>query len=301
MTQLNSGPPVPPPSYWPDRGEQQQPPPSSKPPTWAKAILAGAAAVAVLGGGLIAVRNLGAETVTPPPSLTLPTLKKFPTPTAESSAGPEPTESATETSTTGTDETPAPTSTFPVLKAVPEICDILPLALTKRLAPRSESEPGSSRDGYGALRKDCNWNQRGKNMKGTVLESRSIMVKVAVFPTVADAREDFDFSHGSMEDLAGTKEENPGLKYLSTYGEMKAIEGLGDQAAAMYTSNLKGTTNAWCDIIVGNATLHVRLFGTDNTNGDILADGDDTKPVAEAELMKGVEEVARAAVDALVK
>lgn len=296
MTQLRSGPPVPPQSYWPDRGGER--PSSAKPPGWAAGILAGAAAVALLGGGLIAVRNVGGEPATVPPAVR-PTLA-LPSITADRSTPPaaEPTVSDSSADTSGT---PAPTSTFPVLKAVPEVCDLLSANLVARLAPKAESEPDTSRDGYGALRKGCGWHQKGRNMKGKVHESRAIMVKVAVWPDVAAAREDAASTFDSMADMAGTKEENPGLKYLSTYGEQKTITAIGDEAHAMYTENLKGTTNAWAVVVIGNATLDIRYFGTDNQNGDILAQGDETVPVPEAELLKGVEEIAKTAADALVK
>ncbi|TLF47321.1 hypothetical protein FE391_46295, partial [Nonomuraea sp. KC401] len=56
---MTTAPPVPPASYWPDQGGEQ--PSTSKPPGWAKGIMAAAATVAVLGGALIAVRNVGTQ------------------------------------------------------------------------------------------------------------------------------------------------------------------------------------------------------------------------------------------------
>jgi hypothetical protein len=311
---MNPGPqapPVPPASYWPDAGGER--PVTSRAPGWAKGILAGAAAVAVLGGALIAVRNSGQETPaiaalptvdvpTVLPSLDLPTTlpTTLPTmPTTLPSGLPSDEASATDAPSDDPAGTPAATSTFAPLKAVPEVCDLLPAALTKRLAPKSESEPGVEKDGYGALRKGCEWNQQAKNIKGGVLESRSIHVAVNVWPSADDAREDADFSFGSMNDMAGTKEENPGIKYLSTYGEVKQLSGVGDQTQAMYTSNLKGTTNVWVYAIMGNTTLNIRYFGTDNLNGDILGQGKDTKPVTEDVLMAGAEEITKATVKAL--
>ncbi|MFI6322613.1 hypothetical protein ACIBG8_34095 [Nonomuraea sp. NPDC050556] len=279
---MTSAPPVPPPSYWPDQGTDR--PSSPRMPGWAKAILGGTAAVALLGGGLIAVRNIN---TTPSPPLAeptfglpsgLPSLKPSSVPSSDS-----PSESAT----------PQPSSTFPALKAVPEVCDLLPDALTKRLAPKSVSEVGVAKDGYGALRKGCDWTQAALNIRNGANESRSIYVKVNVWPSVADAREDADNMFDSMNDMGGTKEDNPGLRFLSTYGEVKQLAGIGDAAQAMYTENLKGTTNVWAFVVMGNATIDLRYHGTDNLNKDILAEGDQTRPVPEDVLMRGAEEIAK--------
>ncbi|GGO76491.1 hypothetical protein GCM10012289_53950 [Nonomuraea cavernae] len=288
-------PPVPPASYWPDAGGER--PATSKAPGWAKGILAGAAAVAVLGGGLIAVRDAGQGTPpvalsTPPPTVDLPSML----PSELPSDGPP---TASEQPTSAGSETPAATSTFPALKAVPEVCDLLPASLTTRLAPKSESAPGVQKDGYGALRKGCEWTPQGKNIKNGYLEWRSISLAVNVWPTVDDAREDAESNFRSMRDMAGTKEENPGLQYLSTYGEMRTFEGVGDEAHAMYTGNLKGTTNVWTYVVLGNTTINVRYHGTDNEGGEILARGGDTRPVPEDVLMKGAEEIVKEAVKAL--
>lgn len=280
---MTSAPPVPPPSYWPDQGTE--PPASPKMPGWAKAIMGGAAAVALLGGGLIAVRNVGTEVPQRPlaqPSFTVPAFEPSAKPSAEPSDA-APSESGT----------PQPSSTFPALKAVPEVCDLLPDALTKRLAPKSVSEVGVAKDGYGALRKGCDWNQVERNIRNGANESRSIYVKVNVWPSVGDALEDADSSFDSMNDMGGTKQENPGLKYLSTYGEVRQMPGIGDAAQAMYTENLKGTTNVWLFAVMGNATIDIRYHGTDNLNRDILAEGDQTRPVPEDVLMKGAEEIAK--------
>ncbi|MEU6998526.1 hypothetical protein [Nonomuraea sp. NPDC046570] len=293
MTHPHSAPPVPPSSYWPDRGGQA--PTSSKPPGWAMAIMAGTATVLLLGGGLIAVRNLGGPPASPPvalPTYDLPTSDK---PPAQEPTEPAPTERPEETAT------PGPSSTFVPLTSVPEVCDLLSEALVKRLVPGGASEPGVAKDGYGALRKDCEWRQQGYHMKNGYNEQRSIGVKVNVFPNVAEARDSYDFSYGSMKDMGGTKQENPGLKYLSTYGQVKDFTGIGDEAHAMYTSNLKGTTNVWLFLIMGNTTVDLRYRGTDNKGREILAEGDDTRPVAEDVLMKGAEEVAEEVVAALAQ
>lgn len=281
---MTSAPPVPPQSYWPDQGTQR--PDSPKAPGWAKGILIGAAVVAVLGGGLIGVRNLGTET----PPIAQPTFEpKLPEPTFAAS------ESATESQSAEPEEssTPEPSSTFPALKAVPEVCDLLPDSLTKRLAPKSVSEVDVARDGYGALRKGCDWHMSDRNIgPGNYNLYRAIYVKVNVWPSVGDAREDAASRFDSMGDLAGTKEENPGLKYLSTYGELKDLQGLGDEAHAIYTWNLKGTTNVWLYAVMGNATIDIRYHGTDNKAGEINAEGENTRPVPEGVLMKGSEEIA---------
>jgi alkylated DNA nucleotide flippase Atl1 len=298
--QAPQAPPVPPASYWPDGGGER--PVTSKAPGWAKGLLAGAAAVAVLGGALIAVRNVGQATpvALPTPTFDLPSAlpsgtglppsdqpTSLPSQSESESASSEPTASA------------SASSTFAPLKAIPEVCDLLPASLTTRLAPKSQSEPGVEKDGFGALRKGCEWNQNDKNLKNGVLQWRGIHLSVNVWPTVDDAREDADSQFDSMGDLAGTKEENPGLKYLSTYGQIKNLDGIGDEARALYTENLKGTTNAWAFVVMGNTTITVRYFGTDNQNGELNAEGKDTKPVAEDVLIKGAEEVAKQAVKGL--
>ncbi|WP_433517695.1 hypothetical protein ACQP2T_20405 [Nonomuraea sp. CA-143628] len=302
--QAPQAPPVPPASYWPDGGGER--PVSPKAPGWAKGVLAGAAAVAVLGGALIAVRNVGQEAppvALPSPSFDLPSTLPSDLPSTLPSTLPSSLPSSSglpsEAASSGPAETPAATSTFPPLKAVPEVCDLLPASLTTRLAPKSQSAPGVQKDGYGALRKGCEWTQTAKNIKNGTLESRTIHLAVNVWPDVAAARDDAEFNFGSMKDMAGTKEDNPGLRYLSTYGEMKDWDGVGDETHAMYTENLKGTTNVWAYIVMGNTTINVRYFGTDNKNGDILAQGKDTEPVAEDVLMKGAQEVAEQAVKAL--
>ncbi|MER6948640.1 hypothetical protein ABT294_31930 [Nonomuraea sp. NPDC000554] len=294
--QGQSAPPVPPASYWPDAGGER--PTTSRAPGWAKGVMAGAAAVAVLGGGLIAVRNVGQES---PPPLARPTFE-LPSalPSALSSAPPStlpPTSLPTETASAS--ETPTATSTFAPLKAVPEVCDLLPASLTSRLAPKAVSEPGVQKDGYGALRKGCVWTQKTKNLKNGHLELRSIHLAVNVWPTVDAARGDAAWNFDSMKDMGGTKEENPGLKYLSTYGQVKDLSDVGDEAHAMYTSNLKGTTNVWVYLVMGNTTVDVRYFGTDNKGDDILAQGKDTTPAAEDVLLKGAEEISQQAIKAL--
>ncbi|MEU8246192.1 hypothetical protein [Nonomuraea sp. NPDC048916] len=290
-------PPVPPASYWPDGAGER--PATSKAPGWAKGILAGAAAVAVLGGGLIAVRGAGQDT--PPPSLALPSTLPSALPSAlPSDDPPGASEQPSSQPTSLTSETPEATSTFPVLKAVPEVCDLLPASLTSRLAPKSESEPGVQRDGYGALRKGCEWRPKSKNIKNGYLESRSISLAVNVWPTVGDAREDAESDFRTMRDMAGTTNED-GRKYPSTYGQLRDFEGVGDETHAVYSKNLQGTTNAWAMVVVGNATITVRYFGTDNKGGEILAMGDDTRPVPEDVLIKGAEEVAQEAVKALTR
>ncbi|NUR85851.1 MAG: hypothetical protein HOY71_17370 [Nonomuraea sp.] len=292
-------PPVPPPNYWPDAGTQQ--PSGPKTPGWAKAVLAGAAVVTLVGGLAVGLRNVGGSE--PPPTVALP--KPLPTldlPTGEPSLSGLPSASASESESAAVPSesaTPSSTSTFPALKAVPEVCDLLPESLTSRLAPGSASEPGVQKDGYGALRKGCQWSQHPRTTKGSTLKWRSISVAVNVYPSAADAREDYDFGFDSMKDMGGTKEDNPGLQYLSTYGQVKDLTGVGDEAHAMYTQNQKGTTNVWVTLIMNNTTVEIRFFATDNLNGEINAQGKDTRPVPEAELMQGGQQIAEQVVKAL--
>ncbi|WP_214319879.1 hypothetical protein [Nonomuraea sediminis] len=293
MIQSPDAPPVPPQSYWPDAGSR--PPSGSKPPGWAKGILAGATVVTLVGGLSVGLRNAGSSTPPPlaepslaPPSLDLPSGVPSSLPTSLPS----------ESAAVSESPTPSATSTYPPLKAVPEVCDLLPANLIAKLAPKAVSEPGVQKDGYGALRKGCEWTQKTWNKTGTV-PLRSIHLSVNVWPSVDDARGDFEDQIRSMKDMAGTKEENPGLRYLSTYAPMKDFAGVGDEAHAMYTSNLKGTTNVWAEVVAGNATLEIRYFGTDFPDGDILAQGDKVKPVPEDVLMKGAQDVATQAVKAL--
>jgi hypothetical protein len=300
--QAPQAPPVPPASLWPEGGGER--PVTSKAPGWAKAVLAGAATVAVLGGGLIAVRGVGQDAVPaalPSPSFDLPSGLPSELPSTLPSSLPSSSGLPSAAPSSEAAETPAATSTFPPLKAVPEVCDLLPTSLTTRLAPKSQSEPGVQKDGYGALRKGCEWTQKSKNIKNGILESRTIFLAVNVWPSVEDARDDADFNFDSMKDMAGTKEENSGLRYLSTYGEMKDLDGIGDETHAMYTQNLKGTTNVWAYIVMGNTTINIRYFGTDNKDGQITAQGANTKPVAEDVLMKGAQEVAEQTVKALTR
>ncbi|MFC5829585.1 hypothetical protein [Nonomuraea insulae] len=246
--------------------------------------MAAAATVAVLGGGLIAVRNVGTQ---PPVALPPEPVGKVDVPAATPTAAPtlastEPTAQASPSSTV--------TSTFPPLQDVPEVCDLLPESLTSRLAPLSVSEPGVSKDGYGAKRKDCGWNQKGYNMKGGYNESRSINVKVNVFPDHESALDDADFMWDSMRDQSGQTEAAP----LSTkYGEIKQISDLGDEAYAIYSQHtVRRTAMAWILLIRGNATIDIHFHGTDNKGREILSDKN-SRPVSEEKLLQGAEEIAR--------
>lgn len=251
--------------------------------------MAAAATVAVLGGGLIAVRNVGTQppvALPPDPGGTVgvpaspPTAEPTLAPTSNTPS--EPTAQASPSSTV--------TSTFPPLQDVPEVCDLLPESLTSRLAPLSVSEPGVSKDGYGAKRKDCGWNQKGYNMKGGYNESRSINVKVNVFPDHESALDDADFTWDSMRDQSGQTEAAP----LSTkHGEIKQIGDLGDEAYAIYSRHtVRRTAMASILVLRGNATIDIHFHGTDNKGREILSDKN-SRPVSEEKLLRGAEEIAR--------
>ncbi|MEO3805925.1 hypothetical protein [Nonomuraea sp. B1E8] len=257
-------------------------------------IMAAAATVAVLGGALIAVRNVGTQPpVAMPPDpggkvgapATQPTTDPTLGPTASPpTASPQDTAQASPSSTV--------TSTFPPLQDVPEVCDLLPASLTSRLAPKSESEPGVAKDGYGAKRKDCAWNQKGYNMKGGYNESRSFTVKVNVFPDNDSALDDADFSWRSMRDDSG---QTKGAPYNTKYGEIKEINDLGDGAYAIYNEHTdRRRAMAWILVVRGNATIDIRFHGSDNKGREILPNKD-SRPVPEEELLRGAEEIAREA------
>lgn len=254
--------------------------------------MAAAAAVAVLGGGLIAMRDVGA-----PPPVALPPdpggkvgVPPSPPPTLAPTTAPTdsaPTDSAPATGQASPSSTV--TSTFPPLQDVPEVCDLLPESLTTRLAPLSKSAPGVAKDGYGAKRKDCVWDQKGYNMKNGYNESRSISLKVNVFPDHESALDDADFMWDSMRDESGQSKGDP---YNTKYGEIKQLADLGDGAYAIYNRHtVRNRATAWVFVVRGNTTIDVRFHGSDNKGREINSDAD-SRPVAEDVLLKGAEEVA---------
>ncbi|MGW6504087.1 hypothetical protein [Nonomuraea angiospora] len=286
---MTTAPPVPPASYWPDNGSEQ--PSSSTPPGWAMWIMATAAVVAVIGGGLIAVRNAGSQ---PPAALPLDTGSQVEPPASPPSGhlSPDPT---LDRSTGPTDDpaepsaSPTVTSTFPPLQDVPEVCDLLPESLIARFAPKTASGPGVAKDGYGAKRKDCEWKPKGYDMKGGYNQTRSISVKVNVFPDHEKAMRNADSDWRLMRYLSGRSEGDPPIM---KYGEIKQISGLGDGAHAIYSEGTRRREAvAWIYVVRGNATIEIRFRGSDD-KGRTMFPNEDSRPVPEAELLEGVEEIA---------
>ncbi|WP_212746374.1 MULTISPECIES: hypothetical protein, partial [unclassified Nonomuraea] len=182
------------------------------------------------------------------------------------------------------------TSTFPPLQDVPEVCDLLSASLTSRLAPKSESEPGVAKDGYGAKRKDCRWDQKGYHMKDGYNQSRSISLKVNVWPDNDSARDDAESMWRSMRDQSGQTKGDP---YFTEHGEIKEVGDLGDGAYAIYNEHTqRRTAMAWILVVRGNTTIDIHFHGTDNKGREILSDKN-SRPVPEKELLQGAEEIAR--------
>ncbi|MEU8397108.1 hypothetical protein AB0C28_18105 [Nonomuraea sp. NPDC048892] len=284
---MTTGPPVPPASYWPDGGSTR--PATSKPPGWAVGIMSASAVVALIGGVVLATRDAGTGTpiAEPPAKVDLPVTP----PTDRPSPGPslDPPSSAPEQTAEASPSAGA-TSTFAPVADVPEVCDLLPESLTSRLAPKSASAPGVAKDGYGAKRKDCRWDQKGYHMVGGYNLSRSINVKVNAFQDHDNALEDADFMWDSMRDFSGQTREDP---YNTKYGEIKEVSGLGDKAYMIYSEHtVRRTANAWIYVVRGNATLDIRFTGVDNKGREILSN-ENSRPVPEEEMLKGVEEIAK--------
>ncbi|MEV5496604.1 hypothetical protein AB0M50_14530 [Nonomuraea fuscirosea] len=294
---MTTGPPVPPASYWPDGGSTR--PATSKPPGWAVGIMSAAAVVALIGGTVLATRDAGSGTpvAQPPPEVELPVSPPSEGPSARPSL--EPSSSAPEETSEETPEaspSATATSTFAPVADVPEVCDLLPESLTSRLAPKSSSAPGVAKDGYGAKRKDCRWDQKGYHMAGGYNLSRSINVKVNAFQDHDNALEDADFMWDSMRDFSGQTREDP---YNTKYGEIKELSGLGDSAYMIYSEHtVRHTSTAWIYVVRGNVTLDIRFIGADNKGREILSD-ENSRPVPEAEMLKGVEEIAKEVVKGL--
>ncbi|MEO3870089.1 hypothetical protein ABGB18_14815 [Nonomuraea sp. B12E4] len=287
---MTKAPPVPPASYWPDQGVER--PSTSKPPGWAKGVMAAAAAIALLGGALIAVRDAGAQpSVALPPAepgkVDLPASPPTEAPSPASSFDPfDPSPGPSEQDTAAASASPTVTSAFSPLQDVPEVCDLLPESLTAKLAPMSESAPGVAKDGYGAKRKDCMWMQKGFHMKNGYTLARSITVKVNVFPDLERARGDADSTWRLMRDMSGE------TSSVQEYGEMKDVSGLGDEAHAVYfEGTLRHNSVAWIFLLRGNATIEIRYNGADNKGRDLFGNKD-SRPIPEEELLKGAEEIA---------
>ncbi|MCG5219773.1 hypothetical protein [Streptosporangium sp. KLBMP 9127] len=272
-------------------------------------MIAGAAAFTLLGGVAFAVSGGDPE---PPPVAAPPVLPSVkpskltgtpvvPPPSAlpDSSGSPsaDPAESPSVGASADVSATPSAQSTGPTLTEIPEVCDLLGESTVKRLAPQGAAEPDSSRDGYGALRKGCQWNQKGYAMKNGYNQSRTIHVKVAVYPDSAQAAEDADFSWDSMRDFAGTTRPAP---YNTVYGELQTITTLGGEAYGVYSMDkVRKSANAWLLLHIGNSVVEVRYFGTDNKGREILSNKN-SRPVAEDILLKGMEEIAKEVVGNLV-
>ncbi|MFC4010012.1 hypothetical protein ACFOY2_22480 [Nonomuraea purpurea] len=291
---MTTAPPVPPASHWPDHGGEQ--PSSSTPPGWAIWITAAAAVVAVIGGGLIAVRNVGSP---PPAASPLDTGSQVESPASPPSGQPSSPGPTLDRSTGPTDDpaepsaSPTITSTFPPLQDVPEVCDLLTESLIARLAPKAASGPGVAKDGYGAKRKDCEWQQKGYNMKGGYTHTRSISVKVNVFPDHEKAMRNADSDWRLMRYLSGRSEGDPPI---TKYGEIKQISGLGDGACAIYSEGTRRREGmAWIYVVRGNATIEIRFRGS-VIKGRSVFPMENSRSVPEAELLKGVEEIAGEAV-----